>query len=92
MSTIEGKFLSPQIKFVNACHKCRACVHACPVKAIEWGVGEIIVNRLACAQYVLEKGECLHCAAACYQGALALEEYEIKDGEIKKVKDRLSEI
>ncbi len=81
----EGIFYSPIIKFISACHKCRACVHACPIKAIEWGVGELIVNRVACAQYVLKKGECLNCAAACYRGALTLEKYKITDGKIEKV-------
>ena len=85
MEKNEGRFLSPRIKFVESCHKCRACVHACPVKAIEWGVGEIIVDRLVCGNYVLKKGECINCAVECHPGAITLEEYEIKDGKIIKL-------
>ena len=85
MKKSQGIFLSPRIKFVEACHKCRACVHACPVKAIEWGVGEIIVDRFACAHYIFEKGECIICAVECHAGALTLEKYEINDGKIKKL-------
>ncbi|NHI94475.1 MAG: hypothetical protein EAX96_18435 [Candidatus Lokiarchaeota archaeon] len=84
MNNKEGTFFSPKMKIVEVCHKCRACVYACPVKAIKWGVGEIIVDRFKCAQYVLKKGECFNCVAECHQGAIALEEYELKDGKIKK--------
>ena len=85
MNKSEGRFLSPRIKFVEACHKCRACVHACPVKAIKWGVGELIVDRLKCAQYVLARDECIICASECHPGAIVLEAYELKEGKIKKV-------
>jgi len=85
MNKKEQRFFSPQIKVVQVCHKCRACVYACPIRAIEWGVGEVIVDRLACAHYVLKKGECFSCAAACRQGALVLEEYKLVDGIVEKV-------
>ena len=80
----EGTFYSPRMRLVQVCHKCRACIYACPANAIEWGVGEILVDRFACAKYGLKKGECFSCVAACHQGALVLEEYELKDGKIKK--------
>ncbi|MHA1145933.1 MAG: 4Fe-4S binding protein [Candidatus Helarchaeota archaeon] len=85
MEAKEGRFYSPRMKMVEVCHKCRACIYACPVKAIEWGVGEIIVDRFACAQHVFKKGECFNCVVECHQGAIVLEEYELKDGKITKI-------
>ena len=85
MNKKEGRFFSPQMKMVEVCHKCRACVYACPAKAIEWGVGEIVVDRYKCAQYVLNRDECFNCVAECHQGAIAFDEYELKDGKIIKI-------
>ena len=85
MNNLEGRFFSPSMRMVEVCHKCRACVYACPAKAITWGVGEIIVDRFACAQYALKRGECFNCIAECHQGAIAFDEYELKDGKITKI-------
>jgi ferredoxin len=79
------KFYAPVLKIKAVCHKCRACIHACPAKALKWGVGEIIVNLKECAEEWLRKGECIQCAAECHQGAILLEEYKIKGREIKKI-------
>ncbi|MHA1894939.1 MAG: hypothetical protein ACTSX4_10590 [Candidatus Helarchaeota archaeon] len=87
MTELEGRFYSPKMKMVQVCHKCRACIYACPAKAITWGVGEIIVDRLACGRYALKKGECFNCVAECHQGAIVLEEYELKDGKVRKIEE-----
>ncbi|MHA1784737.1 MAG: hypothetical protein ACTSVY_04845 [Candidatus Helarchaeota archaeon] len=87
MTELEGRFYSPKMKMVQVCHKCRACIYACPAKAIIWGVGEIIVDRLACGRYALKKGECFNCVAECHQGAIVLEEYELKDGKVRKIEE-----
>jgi Fe-S-cluster-containing hydrogenase component 2 len=78
-------FYAPTLKLKVVCHKCRACIHACPVKALKWGVGEIEVDLKKCAEEWLEKGECIQCAAECHQGAILLEQYRIRGNEIEKV-------
>jgi len=78
-------FYAPTLKIKVVCHKCKACVHACPAKALKWGVGKIEVDLKRCADQWLKEGECIQCAAECHQGAVLLEEYLIKDHEIKKV-------
>ena len=78
-------FYAPTLKIKAVCHKCRACIHACPVKALKWELGKITVDLRKCAAEWLRKEECIQCAAECHQGAILLEEYLIKDHEIKKV-------
>ena len=79
------KFFAPVLKLKVVCHKCRACIHVCPTRALTWGVGEIIVDLKKCAEVWLKECECLRCAAECHQGAILLEEYEIKGRDIRKV-------
>lgn len=78
-------FYAPFLKIKAVCHKCRACIHACPAKALKWGVGEIEVDYKRCADEWIRKGECIQCAAECHQGALVLIEYKIKNNEIRRV-------
>ncbi|MHA1265395.1 MAG: hypothetical protein ACTSRS_09195 [Candidatus Helarchaeota archaeon] len=78
-------FYAPTLKIKAVCHKCRACIHACPVKALTWELGKITVELNKCAGEWLRKGECIQCVAECHQGAIVLEEYRIKGNEIKKV-------
>jgi ferredoxin len=83
-------FYSPEITLIQVCHKCRACVYKCPVDAIVFGVGELIVNRNKCAEYIFsrEDHECIECAAECHTGALSLQLFELKeDGEVIKIED-----
>lgn len=85
------KFYSPVITLVEVCHKCRACVYKCPAEAIVFGVGELLVDRKKCAEYIFstEEHECLECAMECHTGALSLKLFEInEEGEIKRVKER----
>ncbi|MHA1271418.1 MAG: hypothetical protein ACTSPY_16615 [Candidatus Helarchaeota archaeon] len=79
------KFYAPYLKLKAVCHKCRACIHACPAHALEWGVGEIRVDLKKCAETWLREGECIQCISECHQGAIVFEEYEIKGSEIRKV-------
>ncbi|OLS14484.1 MAG: hypothetical protein RBG13Loki_1889 [Promethearchaeota archaeon CR_4] len=76
------KFLSPVLKIIPACHKCRACVHACREYAIVFGLSDLEVDRKKCATRYFKNGECIDCAAACHLGAIALEWFEFKNGKI----------
>ena len=83
-------FYSPIITLVEVCHKCRACVYVCKAKAIKFGVGELIVNRNKCAEYIFstEDNECIECISECHTGAISLKPFEInEDGEIREIKD-----
>ncbi len=79
------KFYAPKLKIKAVCHKCRACIYACPVKALKWELGKITVELKKCAGVWLREGECIQCAAECHQGAILLEAYIIKDNEIRKI-------
>ncbi|MBD3229603.1 MAG: hypothetical protein GF329_15590 [Candidatus Lokiarchaeota archaeon] len=84
------KFYSPVITLVEVCHKCRACVYICPVKAIKFGVSELIVDRKKCAEYIFstEDQECIECATECHTGALSLQLFEInEDGEVRRIEE-----
>lgn len=79
------KFYSPVLKVIQVCHKCRACVHACPEKALKFGLSDFVVDRKKCAERFFEEGECIDCAVGCHRGAVALELFEIaEDGTITK--------
>ncbi|MHA1309500.1 MAG: 4Fe-4S binding protein [Candidatus Helarchaeota archaeon] len=83
------KFYSPVLKLVEVCHKCRACVRACPVQAIIFGVGEVIVDRVKCAEYIFSHdNECIECASECHTGALVLKLFEIDENNNVKQIDK----
>ncbi|MHA1730520.1 MAG: hypothetical protein ACTSU5_01175 [Promethearchaeota archaeon] len=82
---LEGKFQSPELTVISVCHKCRACVHACPEKALKFGLSDFEVDREKCARRFFEEGECIDCAAGCHRGAVSLVWYEIKDGVIRRL-------
>ncbi len=82
---LEGKFMSPELTVVEVCHKCRACEHACPEKAITFGLSDLEVDRAKCAARFLAEGECIECAVGCHRGAVSLRWYEIKNGKITKL-------
>ncbi|GAB4326203.1 MAG: hypothetical protein Kow0069_32590 [Promethearchaeota archaeon] len=77
-------FYGPVLKFVEACHKCRACVHACPEKALEFGLSDVVVDYLKCAERHAKYGECIECAIGCHQGALGLVKFRLKDGAVER--------
>jgi len=81
------KFYSPVLKLKEVCHKCRACIYAGPVKAMEFGVGEVIVDRKKCADYYFSNNnECIECASECHTGALTLQLFEFdEENNIKKI-------
>jgi len=80
-------FYSPIMTIVEICHKCRACVRACPVEAIIFGVGEVIVDRKKCADYYFSHGEeCIECVSECHTGAISLKPFIIdENGNIKQL-------
>ncbi|MFX1466190.1 MAG: 4Fe-4S binding protein [Promethearchaeota archaeon] len=82
----EKVFYSPELTNHDACHNCKICVNACPVKALKKTVLGIEVDRKSCAEYVLSSDECIKCTAICPQGIIKLVPYVIEDdGQAKRV-------
>ena len=82
------QFPSPTMAITSQCHKCRACVRACPVKAIKYEPSYLRVERMACAEHVFKVGECFECISECHTGAINLVLFEINGNEIKRVKQK----
>ncbi|MFX1520323.1 MAG: 4Fe-4S binding protein [Promethearchaeota archaeon] len=82
----EKVFYSPELTNLNFCHNCKICINACPVKALKKTVLDIEVDRKSCADYVLERDECIRCSAICPQGIIKLVPYVIDDddGQVRR--------
>ena len=54
---------------------------------MEFGVGEVIVDRKKCADYYFSNNnECIECASECHTGALTLQLFEFdEENNIKKI-------
>jgi pyruvate formate lyase activating enzyme len=63
-STVDGQLMSPEMEyFAQRCIKCKACIEACPTKAISVSdMDEIITDRRYC-------DNCGKCAEVCPTGA-----------------------
>jgi ferredoxin len=85
ISVPEKVFYSPELTNRDHCHNCKVCINVCPVKALKKTVLDIEVDRKSCAEYVLERDECIRCTASCPQGIIKLVPYVIDDdGHIRR--------